>query len=66
MNQKSWIVALLISFFLGWLGLDRLYLGYKNWWLKLITLSGLGFWELYDFVMILIKKMPDGNGNPLV
>lgn len=65
MAKKSWVTSLLISFFLGVFGIDRLYLGYKNWWLKLITLGGLGFWALYDFVMILINKMPDGSGQAL-
>ena len=65
MEQKSWMTALLLSFFLGGFGIDRLYLGYSNWWLKLITLGALGFWTLYDFVMILLNKMPDGNGQPL-
>ena len=66
MEQKKWTTALILSFFLGWLGLDRLYLGYKFWWLKLITLGGLGFWALYDFIMLLLNKMPDGNGQPLL
>lgn len=65
MEQKSWTTALLLSFFLGGLGIDRLYLGYKNWWLKLITLGGLGIWSLYDFIMIVLNKMPDGQGQPL-
>lgn len=65
MEQKSWTTALLLSFFLGGLGIDRLYLGYKNWWLKLITLGGLGIWSLYDFIMIVMNKMPDGQGQPL-
>jgi TM2 domain-containing membrane protein YozV len=65
MEQKSWMTSLLISFFLGGLGIDRLYLGYKNWWLKLITLGGLGIWAIYDFIMILLNKMPDGKGQPL-
>lgn len=64
-EQKSWMTALLLSFFVGALGIDRLYLGYKNWWLKLITLGGVGIWAIYDFVMILLNKMPDGNGQPL-
>jgi TM2 domain-containing membrane protein YozV len=65
MEQKSWMTALIISFFLGALGIDRLYLGYGNWWLKLITFGGLGIWALYDFVMILLNKMPDGQGRAL-
>lgn len=65
MEQKSWTTALLLSLFLGGLGIDRLYLGYKNWWLKLITLGGCGIWSLYDFIMIVLNKMPDGEGQPL-
>lgn len=65
MEQKSWMTALLISFFVGGLGVDRLYLGYSNWWIKLITAGGFGIWTLYDFIMILMDKMPDGNGQPL-
>lgn len=65
MEQKSWTTALLLSLFLGGLGIDRLYLGYSNWWLKLITLGGCGIWSLYDFIMIVLNKMPDGQGQPL-
>jgi len=65
MEQKSKMTALLLSFFFGGLGVDRWYLGYGNWWIKLITAGGFGFWALYDFVMLLLDKMPDGNGQPL-
>jgi len=65
MEQKKWSTALLLSFFLGGLGIDRMYLGYKNWWLKLITFGGLFIWALYDFVMILMNKLPDAEGRPL-
>ena len=65
MEKKSWMTALLLSFFLGILGIDRMYLGYKTWWIKLITLGGLGIWAIYDFVMILLNRMPDGSGQPL-
>ena len=56
----------IIAIIIPWrLGIDRLYLGYKNWWLKLITLGGCGIWSLYDFIMIVLNKMPDGEGQPL-
>tara|TARA_B110000483_G_C17984292_1_gene460965 strand:+ start:198 stop:311 length:114 start_codon:yes stop_codon:yes gene_type:complete len=35
---------ILISFFLGGLGIHRLMMGYSNWWLMLITLGGCGLW----------------------
>ena len=65
MEKKSWMTALLISFFLGEFGIDRLYLGYSNWWLKLITLGGCGIWAVYDLIQIAMNKMPDGEGQPL-
>jgi TM2 domain-containing membrane protein YozV len=65
MEQKKWSTAVILSFFLGVLGIDRLYLGYKLWWVKLITVGGLGIWALYDFIMILLNKLPDANGQPL-
>lgn len=55
-KDKKWIVALLLSIFLGGLGVDRFYMGYV--WqgiLKLITLGGLGIWSLIDIIMIATK-----------
>lgn len=63
---KSYVVAILLSFFLGGLGIDRFYLGYTGLGiLKLITCGGCGIWSLIDFILIVIKKLPDANGNPL-
>lgn len=63
---KSYVVAILLSFFLGGLGIDRFYLGYIGLGiLKLITCGGCGIWSLIDFILIVIKKLPDANGNPL-
>ena len=65
-TRKKWIVALLLSLFLGGLGIDRFYLGYGGkGLLKLFTLGGLGVWALIDFVRIALNKLPDADGNPL-
>ena len=64
--EKDWLVALLLSFFVGGLGVDRFYLGYVGLGiLKLVTLGGCGVWWLIDFILIAMNKLPDAEGNPL-
>lgn len=66
-GQKDYLVALLLSIFVGSLGIDRFYLGYVGLGiLKLITLGGCGVWALIDIILIALHKLPDAKGNPLV
>jgi hypothetical protein len=62
--QSKTTVAL-ICFFIGSLGIHRLLMGYKNWWLMLITGGGCGIWTLIDFINILTGKMNMADGRPL-
>ena len=65
-SDKDWITTLLISFFLGGLGIDRFYLGYTGLGIaKLVTLGGCGVWAIIDFVLIALRKVPDSHGRPL-
>jgi len=66
MEKKSWMTALLLSFFVGGFGVDRFYLGYTGLGVaKLLTCGGLGIWTLIDFIMIAMNKIPDANGQEL-
>jgi len=54
---------ILISFFLGIFGIDRLLMGYKNWWIKAITLGGGCVWALIDLINILTLKLKMADGS---
>ncbi|WP_068084122.1 TM2 domain-containing protein [Polycladidibacter stylochi] len=53
-QERSPLLALGLSFFLGMFGVDRFYLGQiGSGILKLITCGGLGFWWLIDLFLIM-------------
>lgn len=63
---KSWLVALVLSIFLGGLGVDRFYLGYVGLGiLKLVSGGGFLVWYLIDIILIALDRVPDANGQPL-
>jgi len=62
-SKRTWMVALLLSFFLGTLGVDRFYLGQTGLGVaKLLTIGGCGIWALIDFILIAMKKLKDAQG----
>lgn len=64
---RDWLVALLLSIFLGSLGIDRFYLGkIGTGLLKLVTFGGLGIWWLIDVILIATGAMRDAQGRPLI
>jgi len=65
-SDKSNTVALLLCFFIGFLGAHRFYVGKVGTGiLQLVTLGGLGIWALIDFIIIVMQKFTDSEGNTL-
>lgn len=56
--EKSYLVALFLSYFMGGLGADRFYLGkIGTGIIKLITFGGLGLWHLIDLLLVAFGKL---------
>ena len=63
-NQDRWLIVLLLCFFLGGLGIHRFYVGKTATGIaQLLTLGGCGIWVVIDFIMILLSKFTDAQGN---
>lgn len=59
-SPKSRTVASVLCFFLGWLGIHRFYVGKTGTGiLMIITLGGLGVWQLIDLIMLLCGVFKD-------
>jgi TM2 domain-containing membrane protein YozV len=57
---------MLLSFFLGTLGVDRFYLGQTGLGIaKLLTFGGCGVWAIIDFILIAMRNITDVDGKPL-
>lgn len=63
-SQKDWLTTLLLSLFLGSLGIHRFYVGKTGTGiLQLITLGGCGIWTLIDIITIVMGNFKDKDGN---
>ena len=72
---KQWIVAVILAFFLGTLGVHNFYLGYTTKGIIQLVLTltfiGLivsGIWAFIDFIMLLMRAgsfATDAQGQPL-
>ncbi|MBL7075841.1 MAG: TM2 domain-containing protein [Kiritimatiellae bacterium] len=65
-SPKKRLVALLLCFFLGTIGIHRFYVGKVGTGvLMILTAGGLGIWTLIDFIMIIVGSFKDKEGAVL-
>ncbi len=65
-SNKNNLVALLLCFFLGILGVHRFYVGrVGSGIVQLLTLGLLGIWTLIDFIVILFGSFRDADNRRL-
>jgi TM2 domain-containing membrane protein YozV len=63
-SEKTRLVALLLCFFVGVLGVHRFYVGKIGTGVAMIlTFGGLGIWALIDLIMIICGAFKDSEGN---
>ena len=62
--NTNWLIVLLLSIFLGTLGIDRFYVGkIGTGILKLLTGGGCGIWWIIDIILIVTNQFTDSKGN---
>lgn len=65
-SPKNWVVALVLSILVGYVGADRFYLGRGGLgFLKLVTLGGGGLWWIIDIILIATRSARDGALRPV-
>ena len=66
MSDRSFIATWMFAWLLGFLGVDRFYLGkIGTGVVKLLTLGGLGIWWLIDLILTLAGVQRDREGRLL-
>ncbi len=63
-SDKDWLTCVLLSFFLGSLGIHSFYVGKTVVGIvQILTLGGCGIWALIDFIMIVCGSYRDAEGK---
>ncbi|HEX9069615.1 MAG TPA: TM2 domain-containing protein [Ktedonobacterales bacterium] len=63
-SERSWLITLLLCFFLGAIGVHRFYVGKVGTGLIYLFTAGLaGFGYLFDLIVILLGRFKDKEGN---
>ena len=63
-SDKGFVPTVLLCFFLGIFGVHRFYVGkIGTGILMVLTLGGLGFWALIDFIIIVTGNFKDAQGR---
>ncbi|QIK84993.1 TM2 domain-containing protein [Sanguibacter sp. HDW7] len=61
------LIAFLLAFFLGYLGIHRFYVGkIGTGILMILTVGGFGIWQLIDVIMLAVGAFKDKDGRKLV
>ena len=64
--MKSKLTAILLSLFLGSLGIHRFYLGYTLIGvIQLLTFGGVLIWAFVDLIRLITGSLKDSEGNDL-
>lgn len=65
-KKRSYVATLLLSFFVGPLGIHRFYTGYIGIGIaQLFTAGGCGLWALIDLISICFNNYKDADGQDL-
>ena len=65
-GPKKQLVAFLLCWFLGFLGIHRFYLGHTVVGVvQLLTMGGCGIWVLIDFIRIIMNDLKTKSGDTL-
>ena len=66
-SNKKMVVAALLCFFLGMIGVHRFYVGKVGTGiLMIVTLGGFGIWALVDLIMIITGSFKDKENRKLL